>query len=200
MNRLPQRGFSLTEAIIALCVLIALGATLNFAIKLNRMPRHGRTVDKTQMLGNMRQLHLATQSMALDGTTMGDTNLNWPGNTGGTFSNWAAKVSPEYLSPQDFRKLLSAYVRVDPRGPLPKENTNGILVYQVREEDPGTVVFLTSANFTNTPAGGLPPVPGARPYEDKGFIVFRKGGDGTILLQKQAGNTNHVGGYAPLCK
>jgi hypothetical protein len=32
-----------------------------------------------------------------------------------------------------------------------------------------------------------------KPYGDKGFIVFRKAGDGVILLPKQFNNTNVIG-------
>jgi hypothetical protein len=193
-------AFTLTEALIALCVLVALGATLNFFIKSRSIPVHGRQVSTTQMLSHMKQLHLATQSMALDGTTTGDTNLNWPGNVGGTFSNWATNISPAYLSEQDFRKLMSSSIRADLRGPFPSENTNGVLVYQVREESDGSVVFLTSCDFTNTPTGGSPPFAGTRPFSGKYFVVFRKAGDGAVLTGSQAGKTNLVGTFAPLCK
>ena len=44
----------------------------------------------TQTLSNMKQLHLATQQMALDGLTTGDANLCWPGDLRRpSFGNWA---------------------------------------------------------------------------------------------------------------
>lgn len=194
------QAFTLTETIIALCILVALGATVNFAIKAKRIPVYGRQVSQTQMLSHMKQLHLATQSMALDGTTTGDTNLAWPGDGGGTFTNWAANICPAYLDERDFRKLISSSVRVDFHSPMPSENSNGVLVYQARDEQDGNVVFLTSADFTNTPAGGRPPLKGAKPFAGKSFVVFRKGGDGAVLYPSQAGKTNLVGSFAPLCK
>ncbi|WP_316297988.1 hypothetical protein, partial [Clavibacter michiganensis] len=89
---------------------------------------------------------------------------------------------------------------ITPLGQVPTENTNAILIYQVREEHDGSFTFLTTANFTNTPSGGLPPLADAEPYGNKGFVIFRKGGDGAFLQAKQAGKTNLVGSFAPLCK
>ena len=153
-----------------------------------------------QMLSNMKQLHLATQQVALDGTTTGNTNLRWPGDRDGTFSNWVASVAPDYLTPGDLRRLLSAPERkVKARDQL-ASNSTAVLVYAVKEESEGNVVFLSSANFTNTPAGGDPLKPDALPFGNKGFVVFRKAGDGAILMPKQVGQTNVIGAFAPLCR
>jgi hypothetical protein len=35
-----------------------------------------------------------------------------------------------------------------------------------------------------------------KPFGTKGFVVFRKGGDGTVLQMSQATNTNVIGGAA----
>lgn len=165
----------------------------------------------TQMLSNMKQLHLATQQMALDGSTTGETNLRWPGSTGGTFTNWAAELLHGYLKTNDFIKLMAApkeqadpwYQRVfawraaDPA--MPVANTNGVLVYAVAEESASSAVFLSSANFTNSTSGGALN-PSRSMFHDRCFVVFHKGGDGAILLPRQAGRTNEVGTYAPLCR
>lgn len=154
----------------------------------------------TQTFSNMKQLHLATQSMALDGTTTENTNLAWPGSTGGTFATWAKNLVPSYLSSNDFCKLLSApEFAVDPRK-FPFRNENAILVYGVTEDQDGSYTFLTTANFTNSPTGGNPLQADAKPYGNKGFLVFRKGGDGAILLPNQTRNTNLIGSYAPLLR
>src|SRR3569623_1090663 len=68
----------------------------------------------TQSLSNMKQLHLATQQMALDGTTTGDASLSWPGSNG--FSYWATNLVPSYLSTNDFCKLLSVAGATVPQG------------------------------------------------------------------------------------
>lgn len=155
----------------------------------------------TRSLSNMKQLHLATQQMALDGTTTGDTNLGWPGDTGGSFSYWTQTlVASNYLTTNDLAKLLSAPGKTLPSGMIPLTNDTAVLVYAVREGENGDVVFLSSGNFTNTPTGGSPLAASAKPYGNKGFVVFRKAGDGTILLPKQVGKTNIIGGYAPPCR
>jgi prepilin-type N-terminal cleavage/methylation domain-containing protein len=194
MNR--RSGFSWVETLVALSLVSILAAFAWVNLK-SALVRCG----VPQVLINMKQLHLATQSMALDGTRENPTNACWPGDTGGTFSNWAARIVPDYIGTNDFCKLLSLPDRTVPLGKIPTVNTNAILIYQVREEHDGTFVLFTSANFTNTPTGGSPPpLTGSEPYGTKGFAVFRKGGDGALLLTKQAGNTNLVGSFAPLCK
>lgn len=154
----------------------------------------------TQTLSNMKQLHLATQQMALDATTTGDTNLGWPGDlTGQSWSSWATNLlGGNYLSPNDFAKLLSApgvIVGVAASNTAPTKSA--VLVYMVAENTDGGVVFLSSANFTNSVGGGAAPVATAKPYGNKGFVVFRKAGDGAILQPRQTGAqfTNIIGGF-----
>ncbi|CAN5712794.1 hypothetical protein BH09VER1_BH09VER1_44520 [soil metagenome] len=79
-----------------------------------------------QALSCMKQLQLATQQMAMDGATNGKTDLGWPGNTGGTFTNWEQQLVPEYLWTNDLCKLLSVPGHIVPPGSLPMANTNGI--------------------------------------------------------------------------
>ncbi len=153
----------------------------------------------TQNLSNMKQLHLATQQMALDGITTGNTNIGWPGDMGGSFAHWAqALVTNNYLTTNDLAKLLSAPGKTLPANKIPLTNNTAVLVYAVQEESEGNVVFLSSGNFTNTPTGGNPLDTNAKPFGNKGFVVFRKAGDGAIFMPRQVGSTN-VGGYAPLC-
>ncbi|MFZ4683402.1 MAG: type II secretion system protein [Terrimicrobiaceae bacterium] len=145
----------------------------------------------TQTLSNMKQLHLATTQMALDGTTTGDTNLGWPGDIGGTWAAWATNIVPSYLATNDFAKLLSAPGL--PRPTTTAVNTKAptaINVYSLTENSGGDNVFLVTANWSNTTT---PLVQSGKPYGDKGFVVFRKGGDGAILLPKQYNNTNIIG-------
>jgi len=42
--------------------------------------------------------------------------------------------------------------------------------------------------------------PSAKPFGNKGFVVFRKGGDGGVYLPKQVGQTNLIGAFVPLCR
>ncbi|CAN5769855.1 hypothetical protein BH09VER1_BH09VER1_45910 [soil metagenome] len=156
---------------------------------------------QTQMLSNMKQLHLATQQMDLDANTTGDTNIGWPGDLGGSFERWATNlVGGNYLSTNDLCKLLSVPRHPTPPPVMPLTNNNAVLVYAVTSSSSSNTVFLSSANFINSPTGGQPPRASSAPFGQKGFVVFNRGGDGAILPQRHAGNTNIIGEYAPLCK
>ena len=198
MNPGREQGWSILETIITIGVLGILIALALPAIS----SCHGCRGPMTQTLSNMKQLHLATQQMALDGTTTGETNtLHWPGDNGGTIARWATTlVFSNYLSTNDLCKMLSGPGRITPPGAIPLRNDNAVLGYAVGEETPSDAVFLTSANFTNTPAGGAELKPDAKPFGNKGFVVFRKGGDGAILMPKQVGQTNIIGLFVPLLK
>ena len=117
-----------------------------------------------------------------------------------TFSNWTKLLVPDYLTTNDLCKLLSAAGKVVPLGTVPTIQDTAVRVYDVSKNSDSHTVFLTTANFTNTPAGGLPLESSAKPYGNKGFVVFRQGGDGAILLPKQTGDTNIIGTYAPLLR
>jgi prepilin-type N-terminal cleavage/methylation domain-containing protein len=145
----------------------------------------------TQTLSNMKQLHLATQQMALDGLTTGDATLSWPGDAATpNWAAWATNLVPSYLGTNDFNKLLSAAGLLRPSATaVATKNPTAINPYQVGENSSGDTVFLSSANWTN----GSPLTSASRPYGDKGFIVFRKAGDGAILVPKQYNNTNVIG-------
>lgn len=199
MNSRLNAAFTWVEALVAIAVL----SVLVILALPSSLFSGGCMVSgqKTQTLSNMRQLHLATQSMALDGVTDRNTNLAWPGDTGGSFSNWTRQIVPAYLGTNDFFKLMSAPGVAVRSGKLPTRMTDCALrVYAVTGEASGSFVFLTTANFTNTPHAGPPLQKDAKPYGDTGFVVFRKGGDGAILLKNQAAQTNLIGEYAPLLK
>lgn len=192
-----QSAFTLSELLV---VILILGVLVALAL-----PAFTDTVcggsGMTQSLSNQKQLHIATQQMALDGESVGNTNLGWPGDTGDTFSRWAAKLTTGgYLTTNDLCKLLSAPGKHVAPGKIPSMAESAQLVYAVGAESPGDAVFLSTANFKVSAAGGEPPTENARPYGNKGFVVFRKAGDGSILLARQAGQTNLVGSYVPLCR
>ena len=196
----PRRtsGFAWTEMLVALFILIVL-LVLVVPQFVCFLPTH--TLVRGQMiqtLSNMKQLHLATQQMALDGITTGNTNLGWPGDTGGTFTNWARHLVPEYLGTNDFRKLLSAPGRIVQTEGLPAMNEGALLVYAVSTNSPGNTLFLSTANFTNTATGGILDT-NALPYRNKGLVIFHRDGTGAILRPKDATNRDIIGPYAPLC-
>ena len=147
----------------------------------------------------MKQIQLTCQQMALDGVTTGDKTLGWPG----TYASWGALVTnvvPGYLSTNDLCKTLSAQGVIVPTGKLPRMNDTAVRLYAVTKDSPANAVLLTSANFTNTPTGGEPLNPSAKPFGNKGFVVFRKGGDGGVYLPKQIGQTTHIGSFIPICR
>lgn len=153
-----------------------------------------------QALGNMKQLQLASSVMEADGIAEKDPNLGWPGDTGSSFSHWMSNLVPSYLSAKDAEKLFSLPGRPARFDRLPTANDSAILVYAVSSNSPPSTVFLSTANFTNTPSGGLPLNKRAKPFGDKGFVIMSKEGSGLILKPDSIGNTNHIGGFAPLCR
>jgi type II secretory pathway pseudopilin PulG len=189
-------GFTLREFVV--CLVVA--GILIFLMLPIIHTRDDFSGSMGQTFSNMKQLHLATQQMALDGFTTTNASLGWPGDTGGSFSNWAAQlVHGGYLTDDDIFRFLSAPGVTMPPGKLPTTNRTGLLLYSVKDESMGDAVFLSTANFTNTPAGGILD-PSAKPFGSKGFVVFRKAGDGAILLPTKVGQTNAIGSFAPLCR
>ena len=153
----------------------------------------------TEALSHMKQIHLICQQMVLDGETTSDKRLGWPGSYA-SFGAWTAEVVPEYLSTNDFCKILSAPGFIVPAGKLPRMNEMAVRLYAVTRDSPTNAVLLTSAKFTNTPTGGEPLSPSAKPFGDKGFVVLRKGGDGGVYRPNQVGQTNIIGSFVPMCR
>lgn len=197
MTSRNHAAFTLVEFIVVLVVIFILVALIIPSPMDGTMAKG----QQTQTLSNMKQLHLATQQMALDGVTADDTNIGWPGDIGGTFTNWTAQLlKGGYLSTNDLYKLFSAPgIIVKPETTTLSATNTALLVYAVSTNRPATDVFLSTANFTNTPTGGVLNT-NAKPYPGKGFVVFRIAGDGAILQPRQAGMTNLIGTYAPLCR
>ena len=148
----------------------------------------------TQTLSNMKQLHLATQQMALDGLTTGDANLAWPGDMATpSFASWASGlVGGAYLTTNDFAKLNSAAGKVAPPGAIPTAAQSALIAYQVKESSEGSTVFLSTANFDYS-GGGAALDATLKPYGNKGFVIFHKAGDGAVFLPQQATNTTLIG-------
>ena len=74
-------------------------------------------------------------------------------------------------------------------------SNRAVVAYQVTETSDSAVVIFSSSNFTNSTTLAAPSAT-SKPYGNKGFVVFRKGGDGAVLQANQATNTNVVGGFA----
>ena len=156
-----------------------------------------------QSVSNLKQLQLVAQQMALDGSTTGDTNLAWPGDLPTAVRNWAGwagiVTTNGYMTLSDLTKMCTAAGITASSTTIISDSTSGsnraVIAYQATELSDASVVIFSSSNFTN---GSTPTVPSAtsRPYGNKGFVVFRKGGDGAVLQVNQATNTSVVGGFA----
>ena len=178
LSPLRRLGFTLIELLVVISI-IAILASLALPAITGALVRG----QMTQSLSNMKQLHLSTTQMALDATTTGDSTLGWPGDTGGTWGAWAGNiVEGGYMTTNDFLKMISApgvqpVNTADPTAP----GVSAVQVFTAREADPGTTIFTTSANYTSG-GGALT----TTPFQAKGFIVFRKGGDGAVYTPRQA--------------
>ncbi len=135
--------------------------------------------------------------MSLDSTTTGDTNIGWPGDIPTkTWAGWAGLVTNGYLGTNDFLKILGAPGIVPAGDPaalvVGAKSGRAVILYPITETNDASYTLFTSANFSNA---ATPTVPGASnlPYGIKGFVVFRKGGDGSVLQNRQYSNTAIIG-------
>jgi len=203
--RRSLRAYTLIELLVVISI-IAILASLAIPAVTGALSRG----QMTQTLSNMKQLHQIAYTMSMDATTTGDTNIGWPGDMPDkTWAGWITNAVPGYLATNDMAKLLSAPgVTVPPTATLdslsPGAATDGraVILYLASQTNGNTTVLFSSSNFTNSSSGGTPLDSKSLPYGDKGFIVFRKGGDGSVLQARQVGNTftNVIGEFAEVAK
>ena len=144
--------------------------------------------------------------MATDGATNKDPALAWPGDLKekGRIATLADYVN--LLVRNDYLKATDLIIFSGPgfkpyKGTL-SSGSNRVLVpafteencawkiYLVKDDNPADTLFLASKNYTyNRPLND----PNAKPFGDKGFMVFHKGGDGSVLKKVHAQTLPVVG-------
>jgi prepilin-type N-terminal cleavage/methylation domain-containing protein len=190
MTKKNSAAFTLIEMLVVIAIIATIAA---FAV-----PALTSAMAKGQMTGTMnsaRQLYLAGYQMALDGSTNSDANLAWPGDYASGVTNLqdycTMLVQNDYLKVSDLPKLLSAPGATCTATSSTANNvttvtlsgTSGLKVYPVRDADASNTIFAVSANYTyDTAFGANPP----NPFGDKGFVVVRRGGDGSVLRKNNA--------------
>ena len=181
-------GFTLIELLVVISI-IGILASIAIPAVLGGISK----AQMTQSLSNMKQLHLTCQQMALDSSTTGDSTLGWPGSYA-NFGAWVTNVAPSYLSTNDLAKILSVAGAVLSSSNISQTtgNTNGIKLMGVTENDDGGAVLLYTRNVTPAVSGAW--ATNATPlFGNRGFVVFRKGGDGSVYLPRQLNQTNLLG-------
>jgi len=181
-------AFTLIELLVVISI-IAILASLAIPAVTGALARG----QMAQTLSNMKQLHLATFNMDLDNQQAGAAS-GWPGASNTTMTTalaWAAALTNgNYLKTTELGKLLSAQTLQATN----TTSTNGwaITVYDSAGSDDNGTVFLTTKNVSFAAAavsGSAAPTASAKPYGDKGFVIFRRGGDGQILQARFWTNT-----------
>jgi len=191
------RGITLVELLVVLFVLFVL-ASLAIPCCTPALVKG----QMTQSLSNEKQIHLATFNMANDRITDKNSAIGWPGDlvASGTM---ACKVTDfvkvlvknDYLKPGDLKIFASAGIKLftdsDANNfsatPGPGNNC-AFTVFCVQESDASSAIFLSTINATlNVSNTTFVLDSNADPFRGKGYVVFHRGGDGSILNGKQAG-------------
>jgi prepilin-type N-terminal cleavage/methylation domain-containing protein len=162
----------------------------------------------TQAVSNARQVHLATFSMATDGTQTGDAKYGWPGDLAVATTSPITSVPTfiqrlvdnDYLKPGDLKVFTASGISPwnGTYTPPPSTDSPGSLdpaftdtncafkIYKVKDSDGSNAIFVATKNFTYSNVAATAIDATKQPFGDKGFVVFHKGGDGTFYKKQQA--------------
>jgi len=155
----------------------------------------GRPGLMTEVLSKMKRLQIANSQMSLD-----DRGVEWTCLQGRPmrYSDWTNRlVTGGYVSAKDMALFTSAQeYGASWFTPL---TTNALTVFAVEDSDDASTLLLATRNWHGPSATNL----AGLPFEKRGFVVFRKGGDGAILLPNQCQRADLIGSggkfnYLPL--
>ena len=181
INRL--RAFTLIELLVVISIIAILAALALPAIT-GALTRG----QASQTLSNARQIYLASFNFAADGVTTGDPTFGWPGDLANSWSDWAEGiVNNGYLTTNDFNKMLQAPgINRPGNTSVTSSSPSALKVFGIMASSPMEAIFMATDNVV-TPGTAL--LQNAVPYGNKAFILFRKGGDGTVYQGTQATNS-----------
>jgi prepilin-type N-terminal cleavage/methylation domain-containing protein len=179
------QAFTLIELLVVISI-IAILASLAVPAVSSALVRG----QMTQTLNNARQLTLATQTMSIDTTTAG-SGVSWTTGTNNsplTVPTFTAElINGKYLTAQDLRKIFAAPGVIINDTNFTAANI-AFAIMNTTESSPSDQPFVITKNWVS---GALTT---NAPYGDKGFVVFRKGGDGGVYNRPtDVTNANVVG-------
>lgn len=183
--RLSHQAFTLIELLVVISI-IAILASLSIPAVTGALTRG----QMTQTLNNARQLHLQTQTMTIDTTTTGfGWSWTYEGTNPGTLAGFcSALISNNYLTPAELRKIFTAPGVTPPTGDTDFQAGNiAFKIMQTKDSDPSENVFVITKNWSS---GGLGQE--TQPYGSKGFVLMRKGGDGSVFTRATDATSSNV--------
>ena len=175
------RGFTLIELLVVISI-IAILASLAIPAIASALVRG----QMTQTLNNARQLTIATQTMSMDTVTAGGGTSWTMGSEGQVLTAESFNqelITNKYLTVSDLRKIYTAPgIIISNTATSFPANAIAFSIMETQESSPPDQPFLITKNWQ----AGV--VTTNAPYGDKGFIVFRKGGDGGTYSRASDGS------------